>query len=434
MLYCLSCFDSAQWHFPQNASIPQSSFPIKGRFMRSLLRWRVQQRLTVFVLVLLLIEFLDELVFGIREASMPLIRDAFQLDYVQLGLLTSIPALIASFIEPFIGLFGDGRHRRTFILLGGFFFVVELLCIAFANSYFLLLLAFIIIFPASGAFVSLSQASLMDYEPERHEQNMARWTLFGSIGVVLGPLSLSAFLSFGYDWRNLYIALAMLSLILLIGAWRYLPKHTESSEGATEPFSWIALFRGAYDALKRPDVLRWIVLLEFGNLMMDVLLGFLALYFVDVIGIDITQAAFAVSVWTGVGLIGDFALVFLLEKVDSLRYLRFTAVLQLLLFTAFLLIGDFYTKLILLGILGFFNAGWYSILQGRLYSALPNQSGLVLTAGNLGGLLGSIFPVMIGFLAGQWGLGLAMWAFLAGPLALIVGLPMKEVKAVTSDE
>jgi MFS transporter, FSR family, fosmidomycin resistance protein len=399
--------------------------------MRTLLRWR-GQRLAIFVLVLLLIEFLDELVFGIREASMPLIRDSFGLSYVQLGLLTSIPALIASFIEPFIGLLGDGRHRRRLILLGGIFFVLELFCVAFANSYGLLLLAFIVIFPASGAFVSLSQASLMDYEPERHEQNMARWTLFGSIGVVLGPITLSAFLGAGMDWRNVYLFLAILSLSLLVAAWRYLPRHSENSEEAA-PFSWTHLFKGAFESLRKPEVLRWVILLEFGNLMMDVLLGFLALYFVDVLNMSHIEAAFAISVWSGVGLTGDFALVFLLEKFDSLRYLRFTAFLQLVLFSAFLLFGDFYTKLVLLGILGFFNAGWYSILQGRLYSALPNQSGLVLTAGNLGGLLGSIFPVMIGFIAGQWGLGLAMWAFLAGPLALILGLPRKEAKGDTSN-
>lgn len=37
-------------------------------------------------------------------------------------------------------------------------------------------------------------------------------------------------------------------------------------------------------ALRQKEVLRWLVLLEFSDLMLDVLLGFLALYFVDVAG------------------------------------------------------------------------------------------------------------------------------------------------------
>src|SRR5690606_10051035 len=119
------------------------------------------------------------------EATLPLIRDAYGLDYIQLGILLTVPRYIANFIEPFIGLIGDGKYRKPLILSGGVFFAIALAAVAVGNSYFLLLLAFIVLYPASGAFVSLSQVSLMDYEPERHEQNMARWTLFGSLGVVL---------------------------------------------------------------------------------------------------------------------------------------------------------------------------------------------------------------------------------------------------------
>ncbi len=43
--------------------------------------------------------------------------------------------------------------------------------------------------------------------------------------------------------------------------------------------------RAALSALRRGEVLRWLVLLQFSDLMLDVLLGFLALYFVDVAGL-----------------------------------------------------------------------------------------------------------------------------------------------------
>ena len=49
-------------------------------------------------------------------------------------------------------------------------------------------------------FVSLSQASLMDTSPDRHDQNMARWTLAGSLGVVAGPLLLAGAAFFGSGW------------------------------------------------------------------------------------------------------------------------------------------------------------------------------------------------------------------------------------------
>ena len=58
-------------------------------------------------LIYLLIEFVDELVFGVGEAAWPFIRNDLHLTYTQIGLLLSLPGIIAAFIEPFIGILGD---------------------------------------------------------------------------------------------------------------------------------------------------------------------------------------------------------------------------------------------------------------------------------------------------------------------------------------
>ncbi len=159
--------------------------------------------------------------------------------------------------------------------------------------------------------------------------------------------------------------------------WQTTPQPDAGTSAAKLSFS--AGVHKALAALRRKEVLRWLVLLEFSDLMLDVLLGYLALYFVDVVGVTPVYAGLAVSVWTGVGLAGDFLLIPLLEKVPGLTYLRFSALMELILFPAFLLVPWLPLKVVLLGLLGFFNSGWYSILMGRLYSAMPGQSGTVLT-------------------------------------------------------
>src|SRR5690606_13384 len=106
---------------------------------------------------------------------------------------------------------------------------------------------------------------------------------------------------------------------------------------------------------------------QLSDLMLDVLHGYLALYFVDVVGVEPLQAGLAVVVWTGVGLAGDILLLPLLERVRGLTYLRVSAGLVLLLFPAFLLAPTFAMKLALVGVLGLLNAGWYAILQAQLY-------------------------------------------------------------------
>ena len=66
---------------------------------------------------------------------------------------------------------------------------------------------------------------------------------------------------------------------------------------------------------------------------------------------------------------------------------------------------------------------WY--LQARLYSAMPGQSGTVMTVGNIYGLVGGVIPLALGWVAQQFDLNVTMWLLLLGPIALMVGLPRR---------
>ena len=166
-----------------------------------------------------------------------------------------------------------------------------------------------------------------------------------------------------------------------------------------------------------------LTLLQFSDLMLDVLLRFLALYFVDVVGATPPQAGGAVAVCTGAGLLGNLLLIPLLERVRGLRYLRLSAMVELALFPTFLLVPGFWAKLVLLALLGLFSAGWYSVLKAQLYSAMPGQSGTVMAVGNIFGLMGALVPLGLGLVAERLDLIVAMWLLLLGPIALLTGVP-----------
>lgn len=376
-------------------------------------------------LIFLLIEFLDELVFGVTGASWPLIRTDLHLNYFQVGLALSLPGILGNSIEPLLGILGDIWKRRVLILGGGILFALACFLTAVSRNFLILLISFVIFYPASGAFVSLSQASLMDTAPIRHEQNMARWTFAGSLGVFVGPLILGGASLIGFGWRGMFFFLAGLAVFVLGSAWRLLPQRSgEISDSSPRPGLGDGI-RAALAALKRWTVLRWLILLEFSNLMLDVFYGYLALYFVDVVGFTAARAALAVAVWTGFGLVGDFLLIPLLERVRGLNYLRLSVVLELVLFPAFLVFPNPWAKLAAVGSLGLFNSGWYAILQGNLYSSMPGRSGTVMALNDVAGVFGMLIPLAIGLAAQTFGLGAAMWILLAGPLALLIGLPKK---------
>lgn len=376
------------------------------------------RRMALLTPVLLLIELLDEFVFGAREAALPLIRDELNLSYQQVGLLLTLPIVIASVIEPLIFMLADVWKRKWLVLGGALFYGTELLILAITHDFLLLLLAMIVLFPASGALVGLAQAALMDSDPQRHEQQMARWTLAGSVGVVAGPLALGAALAWA-GWRELF---AVLGGVTFVVTFLILP-HTFPRHITDEtPTNFRASIRGAGRALRQKAVLRWLVLLQFSDLMLDVLLSFMALYLVDVAGVTPAQAAAGVAVWTGVGLLGDVLLIPILERVKGLTYLRVSTTFELVLFPAFLIAPGYVPKLMVLGLLGLSNAGSYAILQGQLYAALPGRSGAALALGSFAGLMGSTMPLVIGLAADAFGLEVAIWLLLAGPIALLIGL------------
>lgn len=379
-------------------------------------------------LIYLLIEFVDELVFGVGEVALPLIRTDVHLTYTQIGLLLSLPGVIAAFIEPFIGILGDVWKRRLLILVGGIFFALSLALASISFTFYLLLFSFILFFPSSGAFVALSQANLMDSDPDRHEQNMARWTFAGSLGVLAGPLLLGLFAYFGLGWRGTYAALASFSTLCLLVALRYLPPDPVSAPSFPSLQVVFDGFRSAFHSLKRVDVWRWLLLLEFSDLMGDVLFSYLALYFVDVGRATETQAGIAVTIWLALGLVTDFLFIpFVDRQQDSMKFLRTTAFMELFAFAAFLLMPGFIPKLVVVVAVNLFNTGWYSILQGRLYSGLPGQSGSIMAIGSVTAPLAKLFPFLIGVIADQFGLQTAMWILILGPIALLIGLPRSNI-------
>ena len=112
----------------------------------------------------------------------------------------------------------------------------------------------------------------------------------------------------------------------------------------------------------------------------------------------------------------------LLDRVRGLTYLRFSVAAVLLLYPTFLLVPSFELKLAAIGLLGFANAGWYSILQGQAYSSMPGRSGTIIALGNVFGLAVALIPLGLGVVSTAWGLDKAMWLLLAGPVLLLIGI------------
>ncbi|NEQ51263.1 MAG: MFS transporter [Leptolyngbya sp. SIO3F4] len=390
--------------------------------MRLTVKNKTARKMMSVTAIFLMIELVDELVGGVLDPAWPLIRHDLDLSYGQIGLLLTLPNISSQLIEPILGIWADMGHQRRLIVGGGFGFAIALLILSVGPNYAWFLLGLMLIAPASGSFVNVAQAALMDLDPDQHEQAMARWTLAGSVGNVLGPLILASSVALGFGWRGALVGLAVLIGLISLLLWRHPRVFVTAVHAKQSARSFKQGIGNAIAALKRPNIVRWLTLLQISDLMLDGFRGFVALYFVDVVGTTPTQASLAFTIWLGFGLLGDFLLLPLLTRVRGLTYLKVSAILVMFIYPAFLAVPSLSIKYTLVGCLGFLNAGWYSILKGRLYAAMPEQSGAVITLSNLFGFVGGLAPLVLGFFALQIGLGNTMWVLLISPIALLFGL------------
>jgi MFS transporter, FSR family, fosmidomycin resistance protein len=312
-----------------------------------------------------------------------------------------------------------------------------------------LTVAFIAFFPASGAFVSLTQAALMDAAPTRHQQRMSAWNLAGSVGAVGGPLLLAGVLAAGGNWRTAYLLLAAAAAAALAAAFFMSPSrgvsaavpdigvqpdpdaqpdpHAQPDPDAQpedeEDHGQRPTLREALCALRQGGVARWVALLEVSDLLLDVLTGYIGIYLVDVAGASPADAAVAVAVRLGAGLAGDALFVVVSRRVRGPAALRVSAMTAVVLYPAFLLVPWLPAKLAILAVLSLTTACWYPVVQAGLYTCLPGRSGIAVFLSSAAGLVGAGGPLAVGFVAQQAGLTWALALLGAAPLAVLAILP-----------
>ena len=166
--------------------------------------------------------------------------------------------------------------------------------------------------------------------------------------------------------------------------------------------------------------LRWLLLIEVADLLVDVFTGFLALYLVDVAHLTPAVAALAIAVRLGAALAGDAALIVILERVSDLTVLRVSAAAAALLYPAFLLVPGVVPKLAVLAVLSAATAPWYPVLQARLYGSLPGRSSVAVTLSSAAGLAGGLGPLAVGLVAESFGLSWALAGLVLVPVAVLL--------------
>lgn len=175
------------------------------------------------ILVMLsLSHMLNDTMQSLVAASYPILKDGFNLDFGQIGLITLCFQVTASILQPVVGIVTD-RHPMPFSLAAGMAStLIGLLLLASAPTYAILLISVGLIGTGSSIFHPESSRMARLASGGRHGLAQSLFQVGGNSGTAIGPL-LAAFvvLPNGRSSVAWFAVLALIGMTLLtkVGLW-----------------------------------------------------------------------------------------------------------------------------------------------------------------------------------------------------------------------
>ncbi|MDB5014692.1 MAG: arabinose efflux permease family protein [Daejeonella sp.] len=165
---------------------------------------------------------LNDIIQSLIPAIYPLVKTSYHLSFTQIGLITLTFQMAASILQPFVGSYTDKKPQPYSLAAGMTCTLCGLLMLAFAGSFYMILVS--VAFIGIGSSIFHPEASRLAYMASGGKRGMAQsiFQLGGNAGSSLGPLLaaliIAPFGQFNVIWFSL-IALIAIIVLLKIGGW-----------------------------------------------------------------------------------------------------------------------------------------------------------------------------------------------------------------------
>ncbi len=378
-------------------------------------------RLTLFSTPLL-----DEMVSGFLSIGLPLANKQLGLDYTQVGLLFGAGALAALVLDPFINLLSD-RYAKRYWILGGLVLLGVGFALASIHNFVLLLGAFALIYVSISAAVGLSEAALIDQNPQESARTMTRWTIMASIGDLLGPILVSLIIIQEGGWSRLcWIAcIACLTMACILGVQRF-PRTAQNDDEEGEDAPSVRLLDGFREALRDTKLIRWTILSLLPTMVDEIFIVYATFYLRDVLSVNTSTIGILIAIHMIGGFLGLFVIDrVLLQRLSPERLLMCLALFVIASMVGFLTLRSAIWAGVMLFLLGVSVAGLYPIATAEAYKRFPGRSGTVRAVASLGTPFEVVLPYVTGFVADRFGVVASLCLLGTAPLLIILLTPGK---------
>lgn len=131
---------------------------------------------------------LNDLMQSVIPATYPILKDNFQLNFTQIGLITFVYQLTASLLQPFIGFYTDKKPKPYSLVIGMLFTISGLALLSFATDFWMILAAVSLV--GVGSSIFHPEASRVAFLGSGGKRGLAQsiFQLGGNTGSAIGPL------------------------------------------------------------------------------------------------------------------------------------------------------------------------------------------------------------------------------------------------------
>lgn len=339
---------------------------------------------------------LNDTMQSLIPALYPMLKDGYGLDFTQIGILGFVFQVTASLLQPVVGIYTDKRPLPYSLAVGMGFTLIGLLFLAFAHTYWVLLVGASFVGLGSSVFHPEASRVARLASGGRHGLAQSLFQVGGNIGSAIGPL-LAAFIVLprGQVSVSWFSVIALVGMVVLYGVGRWYAAHRAANAGRKAPAPALVLPRAV--VIRTIGILVLLTLSK--HLYMTSISSFYTFYVIDRFGVSVQDAQILLFVFLGAVAIGTVAGGPVMDRFGT-RFTIWFSILGALPFTLVLPFVDFTWTVILTFVIGVILASAFSAIVVFAQELVPGRVGLV--AGLFFGLafgIGGVGAAVLGIVA-----------------------------------
>jgi FSR family fosmidomycin resistance protein-like MFS transporter len=345
---------------------------------------------------------INDMVQSLLPSIYPILKNSFRLDFGQIGLLSLTYQVVASLLQPLIGLYTDRRPMPYALAIGMCFTLLGIVMLAMAPTFSLLLVAAAVVGTGSAIFHPESSRIARIASGGQHGFAQSVFQVGGNTGSAIGPL-LAAFIvlpqgQLGMAWFSI-AAVAGIFILYRVGRWR---SHHLSRATASH------LYRDVRPALSQRKVLGAIAVLAaliFSKYFyLASLSSYYTFYLISRFHVSVRSSQLHLFIFLGAAAAGTFFGGPIGDRIGP-KYVIWGSILGVLPFTLLLPEANLFWTGVLSAIIGFVIASAFSAILVYAQELMPGRVGLV--SGIFFGLafgMGGIGAAVLGHIADLTGI------------------------------